>query len=496
MPRLLIELLLAAVAALLWVATDFAASHRVFGAGGLPMVLHIAAALATAAVFVSLGSRFALRYGFARRTNVEPSELQRGLVLAALCLVASAAVLAHFGFDFSSILVFSALITGVIGLSIQPILGSLISGLAAERVIGLGDGILLGSDAVEVTALRWRSVVARRSDGTRLVMPNARLIDSNLEILSRDQSVRADARFDLPSSVPPHRLQRVVAELVVDFPELDRTRPIRLATMNVDRAQAYPVLPGDSGPDTIRYRVTFWVRHFSQRGDAESRLLRRLWYGLRRNGLLPATDEGVPVRTAVSVALERLDNEAALGFANEPGLAAALIEMGRPLLYDDGEPIVLPAEFAGQFCLLVEGAVADDPGPSARAGLGLTRDASIAHIKRLLADRIGPFAVYAVDQAAKGNASLAAVCEAVAEEIEDENERAEFLAAANMPAEEIHGPGLLFRTRTETGRVLSRRPLRAIDHALILVAPGHAFPGVARHALAGATPSRLEPDTA
>jgi hypothetical protein len=327
-------------------------------------------------------------------------------------------------------------------------------------------------------------------------MPNARLIDSNLEILSREQSVRADARFDLPSSVPPHRLQQVVAELVVDFPELDRTRPIRLVTMNVDRAQPYPVLPGDSGPDTIRYRVMFWVRHFSQRGDTEGRLVRRLWYGLRRSGLLPATDDGLPSRAAVSAALERLDDEAALGFVGESGLAATLIEAGRPLLYDDGEPIVLPADLAGQFCLLVEGTLADDPGPSARAGLGLTRDASLAHIKRLLADRIGPFAAYAVDQAAKGEASLAGICETVAEEIEDEDERAEFLAAANMPAEELHGPGLLFRTRIETGRVPSQWPLRAIGHALILVAPGHAFSGVARHALAGATPSDLEPDRA
>ncbi len=134
MPRLLIDLLLAAVAALLWIATDFAASHRVFGAGGLPVVLHIAAALATAAVFVSLGSQLALRYGFARLLNVEPSELQRGLVLAALCLVASAVVLAaDMAPSASSVLIIFG-VTGISlgGLVIAPAMIHLVRGQVGQ----------------------------------------------------------------------------------------------------------------------------------------------------------------------------------------------------------------------------------------------------------------------------------------------------------------------------------------------------------------------------
>ena len=203
MPRLFVDLLLAVVTVLLWIATDFAQSHRVFGAGSLPTALHIAATLATVALFVTIVSQIVLRLGFARLFQAEPTELQRGLVVSALAFAAIAVALAYFGFDFSSVLVFSALITAIIGLSVQPVLGSLISGQAAERVIGLGDGVLLGNESLEVTALRWRSVVARRADGSTVVLPNARLVENTMEIAPRESAARAEARFDVSSGVPP-----------------------------------------------------------------------------------------------------------------------------------------------------------------------------------------------------------------------------------------------------------------------------------------------------
>lgn len=475
MARLLFDLLLAVLTALLWLATGFARSHHVFGAGGLPTVLHIAAALATAALFVAVCSQVVLRYGFARLLNIEPTELQRGLVAAAFGFAATITVLAHFGFDFRSILVFSTLIAAVVGLAVQPVLGSLISGLAAQRVVGVGDGILLGGDVVVITALRWRSVIARRPDGVKVVLPNARLVENNLEILPRDVPVRAEARFDVASTIPPHRLQKVLSDLIADFPDIDRTRPVRLMALNIDRALPYPVAPADTGPATIRYRAAFWVRHFSKRGDAESLILQRLWYGLRREGLLPSGDEIRLSTSAVAAALQRLDNEAALGFASQLTSADVLVGAGRALLYHEGEHVALPPDLTGQFGLLVDGLLADSPGVAAPAGSGLTREASIDHIKRLLADQIGPYASYAVDQAAHHGASLATICATVADEIEDDGRREEFLAAADMPTEQIHRPGLLFRTRIEAGCVLSQRPLRVVGHALILVAPDWAY---------------------
>jgi small-conductance mechanosensitive channel len=473
MPRLLIDLLLAVVTGLLWVATDFAQSHRVFAAGSLPAALHIAAALATVTLFVTIASRVVLRLGFARLLETEPTELQRGLVVSALAFAAIAVALAYFGFDFSSILVFSALITAIVGLSIQPVLGSLISGLAAERVIGVGDGVVLGNESVEVTALRWRSVVARRADGSTVVLPNARLVENTLEIASREGASRAEARFDVSSGVPPHRLQRLIADLIADFPDVDRARPVRLIPVNIDRVQPYETVHGDDAT-AVRYRATFWVHHFLRRADAEGRLLRRLWYGLRREGLVAGGSEARLSPPAVAAAMQQLDNQAALSFASLPVGADMLISAGRALLYDDGERITLPAELDGQLCLLVDGRLADDVG-SSHAGRGLTREASIARLKHLLAGHIGPYAAYAVDQAAKDGANLPSVCAAVADEIDDEHQRSAFLAAADLPVEQTYGPGLLFRTRSEGGRVLSQRPLRADDHALILAAPDWAF---------------------
>lgn len=469
----MVHLVLTVVTVLLWVATGFTQSHHVFGAGGLPTALHVAATLATVALFVTITSQIVLRLGFARLLETEPTELQRGLVVSALAFAAIAVALAYFGFDFSSILVFSALITAIVGLSIQPVLGGLVSGLAAERVIGVGDGVLLGNESLEVTALRWRSVVARRADGSTIVLPNARLVENTMEIAPRDNAARAEARFDVSSGVPPHRLQRLIADLIADFPDIDRSRPIRLTPVNIDRGQPYETVHGDDNT-AVRYRATFWVRHFLRCAEAEGRLLRRLWYGLRREGLVPAGAEARLEFSAVAAAMQQLDNQAALSFASLPIGSDMLIGAGQALLYDDGERITLPAGLDGQFGLLVDGRLADDLGNS-HAGHGLTREASIARLKHLLAGHIGPFAAYAVDQAARDGASLPTICETVAAEIDDDGERNAFLAAADLPVEQTYGPGLLLRTRNEGGRVLSQRPLRVVDHALILVAPDWAF---------------------
>jgi hypothetical protein len=248
---------------------------------------------------------------------------------------------------------------------------------------------------------------------------------------------------------------------------------VRLTPVNIDRGQPYETVHGDDNT-AVRYRATFWVRHFLRRADAEGKLLRRLWYGLRREGLVPAGAEARLEPSAVAAAMQQLDNQAALSFASLPIGSDMLIGAGQALLYDDGERITLPAGLDGQFGLLVDGRLADDLGNS-HAGHGLTREASIARLKHLLADHIGPFAAYAVDQAAKDGASLPTICEAVAAEIDDDGQRKAFLAAADLPVEQTYGPGLLLRTRSEGGRVLSQRPLRVVDHALILVAPDWAF---------------------
>jgi small-conductance mechanosensitive channel len=487
--RFFASILLAAITALLWLSYSFAATHRIFGASALPAALNLAASVAAAALFIVLVTQIFLRYGFERMLHTEPTELQRRLVIAILTFVTTAVLLAHFGFDFSSILVFTTLITAVVGLSVQPMLGSLVSGLAVDRVLRVGDGILVNNEPVEITSLNWRSVMGRKADGMTVVVPNARLADNTLEVLQHDRALRVEARFDVPMAIAPHRLQKLAADLIGDFPEVDRSLPILVLPLSVDRLLPFQVMtmPDKGEQPAMRYRVNFWIRTFTQRAALEGRVLRHLWYALHReHATAPGYSTVASLLDSTTIALRTLHHQSDLQIA--PDLKPeAVIEAGEVLVYDDGERIALPDRLAGHLCILIGGTLAETsppeagllhaPGrPPARTAPRLTREASLVRIKHLLTQRIGPFAEYAVDLAAAGGVGLDVVCRTVAEEIEDPAARAKFLDAASPPPERLHNPGLLFPTRRNFAhRLLSDPPLRAVEHALILAAPEWVF---------------------
>jgi small-conductance mechanosensitive channel len=475
-------LLLAAVTALLWLSYGFAGSHQLFGSHAVSTVFRVAAVLASAALFIVVGAHVVVRLGFAWLLQYEPTQLQRGLVSALLGFIAAGAALAYFGFDLGPILTASALLSAIIGLSAQPLLGSLMSGLSLHRLIRIGDGVLLNGEQVRITSLNWRSVVATRPDGSAVIVPNARLADSTLEVLPHDRSTRAEVVVELPAALAPHRARKLVTGLIDDFPEVDDTQPIT-------------VLPQKSpgGGALASYRACFWVSRYAVRADVEGRVLRRCWYAFRREGVAaPAEAPGHPpadlaretLLSAVCAALRTPRGRSSVG---DESPAAAVIASGVQLLYDAGERIVLPERLAGRFCILVDGQLAQiDPdgetfeGAQKRLSAGndgdLSRTASLARIERALAARIGPYAAPLVARASVGGAGLSAICTAVAQEIDDPRQREGFLREASPPAQQTRGPGFLFRCQRDPAqRLAPNPPLRAIDFALLLVAPESAL---------------------
>jgi small-conductance mechanosensitive channel len=474
LPRFVLPvLLLIAITALLWLSYGFASTYQLFGSAALASIFRAAAAIATASLFVVVAAQLVVRLGFGWLLQYEPTQLQRGLVVALLSFIAAAIALAYFGLDLSTILTTSALVSAIVGLSVQPLLGSLMSGLTLHRLIRVGDGVLLNGEQVEITALNWRSVVARRPNGSAVVVPNARLADNTLEVLAHDRPTRAEVLVELPTTIAPHRARKLVTQIIEDFPEVDSTEPI------VVLPQKYP----GSNPLTT-YRVAFWVSQYAVRADVEGRLLRRTWYAFRRERLtsdtaaLPDRGSDADAATLASAVGAALRKSHAHPNDVPETLVKSVIAAGESLLYDDGERILLPERLAGCLCVLIEGQLSEivpaamPANAAARPGYELTRAGSLALIERALAARIGPYAAYSVARASAHGASLAAICTAVAVEIDDANERESFLREASPPAQEMWGPGFLFRChRDSSQRLASEPPMRAVDHALVLVAP-------------------------
>ncbi|WP_135469397.1 mechanosensitive ion channel family protein [Crenalkalicoccus roseus] len=442
--------------------------------------IRIAAVLAVALLVVLVGGRAVLGLGLSAALGVEPTGLQRAIAYGLLTFAASAVVLASFGFDITAVLTTSAILTAAVGLAMQPTLGSLISGVALhmDRVLRVGDTIVLDDRLVEIVRLDWRTAVGLRKDGTMVVVPNARISNETLVVHPAGAPARLDTLFAAPVDVPPQRVTEIVAELIADFPQVNVTLPIMVMLDAHEPEHA-----------AIRYRARYWVHRLWDRPEISSEVLRRIWYAFQRHGIswpVPRLYEaerraGRPSCHADGRGLAEAVLAALPPGTGEEGRGAArrLAEGGRLLLYAPDERLILPACCEDHLLLLLCGAVRIEAGGFAGAPPPLPiqklgRAAVLRRTADMLARHIGPYAEHAVREGASRAPSLAALRRQAAEEIEDPRRRLQFLAEAGEEGEEEAplGPGLVFRGRRDaTGRLGADPPLRAVEEVAVLAIP-------------------------
>jgi small-conductance mechanosensitive channel len=478
-------LVLALGTAGLWVLHWSIGGDPLLGDSPVQEGIRIAAVLAVALLAVLAGGRAVLGLGLSAALGVEPTGLQRAIAYGLLTFAASAVVLASFGFDITAVLTTSAILTAAVGLAMQPTLGSLISGVALhmDRVLRVGDTIVLDDRLVEIVRLDWRTAVGLRKDGTMVVVPNARISNETLVVYPAGAPARLDTLFAAPADLPPQRVTEIVAELIADFPQVDVTLPIMVMLDAHEPEHA-----------AIRYRARYWVRRLWDRPEISSEVLRRIWYAFQRHGIpwpVPRLYEaerraGRPSchadgRGLAEAVLAALPPGAGEG---RQGAARRLAEGGRLLLYAPDERLVLPAGCEDHLLLLLCGAARTEAGGA--GGLAsaapppplpiqkLGRAAMLRRTADMLARHIGPYAEHAVREGASRAPSLAALRQQAAEEIEDPHRRLQFLAEAGEEGEEEAplGPGLVFRGRRDaTGRLGADPPLRAVEEVAVLAIP-------------------------
>jgi small-conductance mechanosensitive channel len=118
------------------------------------------------------------------------------------------------GFDYniSGLLATSALITAIIGLAMQATLSNIIAGISlhVEQPFSIGDYVRVPERNIKsegfIEAIRWRSIVIRRTDNSQVVIPNNQFAASMIEVLQKNQLIRAELLFSVAASIPPQKI--------------------------------------------------------------------------------------------------------------------------------------------------------------------------------------------------------------------------------------------------------------------------------------------------
>ena len=97
------------------------------------------------------------------------------------------ALLAHNGVSFTGLITTSAILTAVIGFSLQDTLGNIMGGLALqmEKTINVGDWVRVDQQVGRVKEIRWRHTALETRNWDTLVIPNSILMKGQVLVLGR-----------------------------------------------------------------------------------------------------------------------------------------------------------------------------------------------------------------------------------------------------------------------------------------------------------------------
>jgi small-conductance mechanosensitive channel len=181
------------------------------------------------------------------------------------------------GAEFGSILTTSAVLTAVVGLSLQETLGNLFAGLSlqAQRPFDIGDWIQVtgvgGEDVPgRVTEINWRATKMVTADNVEVTVPNGLIAKSPIRNFTKPFPIsRRNVRVQGPYGVAPHRVEAALVQAAAGSTGVLEDPP----------PQAWVTQFADSG---IEYGLFYFIPDFEKRQAIDAEVRQRIWYALQR----------------------------------------------------------------------------------------------------------------------------------------------------------------------------------------------------------------------
>lgn len=254
--------------------------------------------------------------------------------------------------DLTSLVATSAVLTAIVGLAFQDVLGSVVSGLAIEIEDPFvpGDWIRVGSHEGKVLETGWRTTRIRTRVDEVITLPNTFLAREPVVNYSRPSPLFGDTfRFEAGLEAPPDVIKQAAFAVLHGEPAVLRIPAAEVRTEQFTR----------SG---VQYALRYWIDDFDERERIHARIVANLWYSLRRFGVrLPLAGRDIVLHpTALQPTLAMGDTRAAIGRVGLCGSLGEerldrLAQQAERNLFGDGETIVRQGDAGDSFFILEHG---------------------------------------------------------------------------------------------------------------------------------------------
>jgi len=211
------------------------------------------------------------------RVGVRVPRILRDVISATASIVAMIAIANSLGFPISGLITTSAVLTAVIGFSLQDTLGNIMGGLALQmdNSIKVGDWVKVGDVRGKINEIRWRYTSVETRNWETVIIPNS--------VLMKGQVVVEGRRTN-----QPEQLRRWVY-FNVDF----RHQPSDVIEAVQNAIQAAPIerVAMDPKPNCVcmdisesfcRYAVRYWLTDLAVDDPTDSVIRTRIYFALKR----------------------------------------------------------------------------------------------------------------------------------------------------------------------------------------------------------------------
>lgn len=201
----------------------------------------------------------------------------RDLLIAAASALAFFAIASKLGFNLSGLIATSAVLTAVLGFSLQDTLGNLIAGLALQldNSIHVGDWLKLPEMSGKVTEIGWRHTEIETRNWETVIVPNSVLMKSSVTVLGRRRGQPLQWRrwihFNVDFRFQPSEVLGVVEEL--------------LRNVAIEGVAANPPPSGillGLEESYARYAIRYWLTDLQRDDPTDSIVRTRLFFALER----------------------------------------------------------------------------------------------------------------------------------------------------------------------------------------------------------------------
>jgi len=285
------------------------------------------------------------------------SQFSRDLFILAVLIGTGLGILAYYNVRLTAFLTASAVLSAILGLALQDILGNIFAGIALSMhgPFRVGDWVGIGGKVFKVRQRDWRSAWFETLDGDQIVLPNSEVAKAeitNFSFPNRAHAQHVQVRVDLDA--PPERVKAVLSETAAGVDGVLKSRA----------PEVWLVEYADFG---AIYNIKYWLKDFERYPKLDNQVMSRAWYALRREGFdIPVpirhvamskpTDEAEQAerdarRRRIRELLDSVEIFAPLSDADRDAIA----DRSRTALYAVGEALVKQGEAGDSFFLIESG---------------------------------------------------------------------------------------------------------------------------------------------